>query len=201
MPNPETSNVNLYDGNLLFYKNGLLGSTPHDLMQALADEYEGTHLVSAVQIRGALFERDGYASTNGIKCAIAEQTFSLLNQGEDVALDALYNSPKTRESIQTVASAAGAATVALQIHTPRGLAIKRVDSWVEETEYSISPKAWSKKDRPQRVVRSMKGMSSAGTAVQPGEADYILKVNGAASTDNILEQINDQLVKHGLADS
>lgn len=194
MTNHEAHNPNSYDGNLLFYKTGLLGCTPYDLMESLANEYEDSpgELVSALQIRGEIFGLEGAVSSTQIKYEI-ERRASLLLGDCDVMVDSLYNSPKTRGNIQGVAKRAGAATIALQVYVSQDLARERVDEWIETAQHPMPLELWGK-DHPSKVLQKMNY-----AAVQPDEADYVLKLDGRHGTDDILDEIHDQLSRNGLA--
>lgn len=192
---------------ILIYNNGLLGNAPPFLMESSA-ELLGSELISGHQIRRTLFNKRlqrGIPYWQAVKVQpktvkrhIAQQARTLLGQEADVVIDAHYNTPEKRHYLQRVAWAAGAATVALKVYAPRDLAISRVEEWVERVKVEESPVSLDLSDRnhPLHIARTMKSM--ANIVVHPGEADYILPIDGEGDTAQVLRQIEDQFIRHGL---
>lgn len=196
------SELDLHTVPILYYKNSRPGEFPFDMPERFASGFEAAYiskmackiaLVNKRLEKGMPSKAAANLPSRAAERAVRSQAKRLLNDSYDVVVDAGYNSPKKRESIQEIAAKAGAITVALQAETSPHIAVARLEEWMENVELPVPREYWKDSALYSKVTPNF--------AAQPGEADYIISVNGDHTTEEIIGDIEDKLVYWGLADS
>lgn len=190
--------------NILFFKVGTLGSAPLDFPARLATNLEA-YLLSSELIRKELLE--GKKDMNpGQKVSVAASSVRglfearagrLLVKEDDVVGDIFFNSSRTRLIPQAIARDTGAIAVALDIHTPSSLAEQRVKQWVADEAFEIPVADWEVP--PLFAARSM--AKSIIRPVPEEELSHVFHIDGSIGTEDMIDQVYEQLVKQGLHES
>ncbi len=202
MTTGETLSLTGAEAPLLLFKVGAPGDTPEDFPSELAREFDFTYIDRDMtrELMIATPAYRAYKSMYAIPSLAVRGTMhsfvaDLLSGDTDVMLNAHYNSERSRTTLKNhTVQTSGALMVAMCFETDEDIARERVALQVLEAREAGSDQY--KDDSLDIVARARSTMVSP--KISEPSIDFILRLNGSVSTDDMLAQAEQQFADYGL---
>lgn len=177
---------------MLLFRAGAFGATPQDFPEEVAKQFDMTY-VSADRIQASRYSNN---IRHSVGRTIIRRGKKHLQAGNDLMVDAFYNTPATRGKVPIeLARSTGALCVALYAIAPEEIIRSRVASWVNNRQLRLPLRKWEVD--PRRMVGHMLSSTVPPSQQEPG-LDFVFELDGRADTAGLLDQVERQFKAHSL---